>query len=126
MEVICVDTDILIAYNRAKQKNKTKLFELASQGYGFAVTTVTIYEVLRGDDSEEDIFWEDFFDKVRILDFDFDAALIAGNIYRELKKKGNLIETDDLLIGSIAVRNKIKLATDNKRHLNRIPGLVLI
>jgi len=125
MEVICVDTNILIAHKRAKQKNKTRFYDLA-QTYSIAITTVTVYEILRGDNSGEDAFWIKFFDEIKILDFDSDAAYIAGTVYRKLKKNGNLIETDDLLIGAIALRHKMKLASDNKRHLNRISGLVLI
>ena len=126
MEIICLDTNILIEHKRAKQKNKTRLFDLANQGYEFAVTTVTVYELLRGDDSKEDIFWNDFFDKVTVLDFDIAAARIASTIYRQLKPKGNLIEAEDILIGAIAVRHKMKLATNNSKHLSRISNLVLV
>jgi predicted nucleic acid-binding protein len=126
MEIVCLDTNILIEHKRAKQKNKTKLFDLANQGYGFAVSTVTVYELLRGDDSKEDVFWKEFFDKVSILDFDMAAAQIAGAIFRQLKPKGNLIEVEDLLIGAVAIRHKMKLATHNTKHLSRIANLTII
>jgi len=39
MEMICLDTNILIVHKRAKQKNSTRLY-LLSITYSFAVTTI--------------------------------------------------------------------------------------
>src|ERR1700733_9837479 len=99
MEVICLDTNILIEYWRAKKaaKDKTKLVTLSSK-YQFAVAAIVAYELLRGDNSEEDTFWKSFFAQVTILDFDIDCAEIAGNIYRDMKQTGSLIGTEDILI----------------------------
>lgn len=127
MEIICLDTNILIEYWRAKKdvKNKTKLATLSSQ-YRFAVSVITVYELLRGDNSEEDKFWENFFAQVTILDMDINCAEIAGNIYRDLKRKGQLIGAEDILIASIAMKHKLKLATDNIKHFERVNGLTLV
>jgi tRNA(fMet)-specific endonuclease VapC len=57
--MICLDTNILIAHKRAKQKDITKLYQLSTT-YSFAVTTVTAYELFRGDNSNEDAFWTKF------------------------------------------------------------------
>lgn len=77
MEIICLDTDILIAHKRSKQKNNTRLYQL-SLSYQFAVTTITAYELYKGDNSDEDIFWSNFFSKVTMLDFSLKAAMQAG------------------------------------------------
>lgn len=55
MEMICLDTNILIDHKRAKQKDKTKLYQLSYQ-YSFAVSSITAYELYRGDNSTEDAF----------------------------------------------------------------------
>ncbi len=125
MEIICLDTNILIAHKRAKQKDATKLYQLSSK-YSFAITTITAYELLRGDNSNEDIFWLNFFKQVTMLDFTLQAAIEAGKIYKDLKSKGMMIDIKDILIGAIAISNNHKLATDNKNHLGRIAGLTLI
>lgn len=70
--MICLDTNILIAHKRAKQKNSTKLYQLSIQ-YSFAATTITAYELYRGDNSDEDIFWSNFFSKIFMLDFSVKA-----------------------------------------------------
>ncbi|MEO6547733.1 MAG: type II toxin-antitoxin system VapC family toxin [Ferruginibacter sp.] len=125
MEMICLDTNILIAHKRSKQKALTRLYQLSLE-YTFAVTSVTAFELYRGDNSDEDIFWSQFFSQVKVLDFDLQTAMEAGRIYKELKSKGLMIDIEDILIAAIAITNKLTLATDNKNHFGRIGGLNLI
>jgi predicted nucleic acid-binding protein len=125
MDLICLDTNILIDHRRSKDKTQTRLFQF-SQSYSFAITTITVYELFRGDDSKEDQFWLQFFNRVAILDLTQDAAKQAGIIYRKLKTTGNLIGVEDILIASIAISNHLPLASDNVRHFSRIEQLVLV
>ena len=125
MEIIFLDTDILIAHKRAKNRQKTKFFDL-SMKYDFTTTVITVFELLRGDDSEEDRFWKDFFSRIPILNMDFNCSEIAGEIYRDLKQKGTMIGTEDILIASIALKNKLKLATNNTKDFGRVDGLIII
>jgi tRNA(fMet)-specific endonuclease VapC len=66
--------------------------------------------------------WMEFFGKVDILDLNMEGAALAGNINRELKQEGKLIGVQDILIGAIAKRHQMKLATDNVKHFSRIVG----
>lgn len=128
MDIICLDTDILIAHKRAKtaDKNKTVLYRLAVQGYRFAVCSITVYELLRGDNQDEDRYWKAMFSGMKILPFDFACAEKAARIYKDLKQNGQLIAAEDLLIGATALQNQLKLATGNSRHFERINGLILV
>ena len=123
--MICLDTNILIDHRRAKDKTLTRLFQF-SQTYSFAITTITVYELFRGDDSNEDQLRSQFFNRVAILDFTQGAAQQAGIIYRKLKSTGSMIGVEDILIASIAITNHLPLASDNVRHFNRIEDLVLV
>ena len=125
MEMICLDTNILIDHKRAKLKDRTKLYQLSSE-YSFAVMTITAFELYRGDNSIEDKFWSTFFSKITILEFSLKASMEAGKIYKHLKTKGLMIDIEDILIAAIAISNGIKLATNNKNHFNRIEGLDLL
>ena len=120
MEIICLDTDILIDHKRAKERNKTKLYDLSLE-YQFASTVVTVYELLRNDNSDEDQFWKAFFEDIKILQFDLECAQIAAIIHRNLKKKGRLVGVEDILIAAIAMKNNLKIATNNTRHFSLIP-----
>jgi predicted nucleic acid-binding protein len=60
MEITCLDTNVLIAHKRAKKADKDKifLFRLTMQSYQFAVSSITVYELLRGDNQDEDAYLE--------------------------------------------------------------------
>ncbi|MDD5214706.1 MAG: type II toxin-antitoxin system VapC family toxin [Methylococcales bacterium] len=128
MEIICLDTNVLIAHKRAKKgdKDKTFLFRLTEKPYQFAVSSITVYELLRGDNQDEDAYWKAMFSNMRILDFDSHCAEEAAKIYQDLKSKGLLIEAEDLLIAATALRNRMKLATGNMKHFARVVGLELV
>jgi tRNA(fMet)-specific endonuclease VapC len=128
MDLICLDTNLLIAHKRAKtaDKDQTVLYRLATQGYRFAVSSITVYELLRGDNQDEDRYWKTMFANIKILPFDSACAEQATKIYKNLKQKGQLIEAEDLLIGATALHHRLKLATGNLRHFERIEGLVLL
>jgi len=109
MEIICLDTNVLIAHKRAKKadKDKTFLYQLTIKPYQLAVSSITVYELLRGDNQDEDAYWKVMFNNMSILDFDSDCAEQAATIYQDLKKKGLLIEAEDLLIAATALANKV-------------------
>lgn len=128
MDLICLDTNVLIAHKRAKtaDKDKTLLYCLTAQNYRFAVSSITVYELLRGDNQDEDRYWKMMFVNMKVLAFDFACAEQAARIYQDLKQRGQLIEAEDLLIGATALHHQLKLATGNRRHFERIAGLVLL
>jgi tRNA(fMet)-specific endonuclease VapC len=128
MDMICLDTNILIAHKRAKKadKDKTVLYRLTTQGYRFAVSSITVYELLRGDNTDEDAYWKAMFANMEVLPFDFACAEQAARIYKGLKQKGLLIEAEDLFIGATALQHRLKLVSTNVRHFERIEGLALL
>lgn len=128
MEIICLDTNVLIAHKRAKKadKDQTFLFKLSKEFNRFAVSCVTVYELLRGDNQDEDIYWKTMFSNMLVLDFDVNCAEYAAKIYQNLKKRGLLIEAEDLLIAATALGHQMKLATTNVKHFARIEELTLI
>jgi tRNA(fMet)-specific endonuclease VapC len=124
MEIIIIDSNILIEYYRQKDKTQSVFFKLASN-YQFQVSAVTKYEIYRGD-KKKDAFWDVFFSSVQILPFDSSCADIAAEIYKDLKAKNLTVETDDILIAAIAIHNNLPLATINRKHFNRINNLNLV
>lgn len=58
-----------------------------------------------------------------IINFDFKACPVFGQIRKKLKTAGTIISTLDLLIAAIAVANDLTLVTNNVREFARINGL---
>ncbi len=125
-ELICIDTSILIDFYRKKDKTKSFFYELTKTYRLFAISVITEYEILIGNEAAKDNFWEQFLDRVTILPFDRIANQAAVKIFRQLKADNKLIEIPDILIGVTALANNMKMATLNKKHFERIKGLTVI
>jgi len=125
-QVICLDTSVLIEYYRKKDKRNSFFYVLAGQYDKFAVSAITEFEIYIGSNSEQDKFWNEFFNHVISLPFNSEANRVAVKIYRSLKRKNLKIESPDLFIAACALTGNMKLATLNARHFSRIEDLVLI
>jgi len=63
---------------------------------------------------------------VTVLPLDIPAAKRCGQLKNSLRRKGLLIAEPDLQIASIALAHALPLATHNRRHFERVPGLTLV
>ena len=124
-ETICVDTSILIDHRRTKPR-QTSVFFTLSQKYKLVISSVTVFELWKGDSSDETDFWEELFERMQVLAFDTVTAKIAGIDYLYLEKSGQRIGVEDVLIGATAKRYNLRLATTNVAHFSRIPNLQLV
>lgn len=70
--------------------------------------------------------FEQFCQSHRIINFSHQAAVIAADIWADLKRRGVLIGEIDVLIASIALSEGLAVATHNTAHFSRISGLQVI
>ncbi len=124
--IILVDTSILIDFYRKKHKEKSVWYGLLQQGYGFAVSAVTKYEIYAGATSEQLDYWNRVFDAVLILPFDSDVVDKAVEINNHLKSKRKQIDMADLFIAATALAHNLPISTLNRGHFERIERLQLI
>jgi predicted nucleic acid-binding protein len=61
--------------------------------------------------------------RVTILNFSLPEAVVAGDIFAHLTRRGELIGVEDVLIGATALIREYTVVTGNIRHFGRIPGL---
>lgn len=125
-QIVLVDTSILIDYYRKTDKEKTVWISLIRQGYAFAVSSVTKYEIYAGATPSQINFWNSVFQAITIMALDEISVDSAVELNQLLKKKRKQIEIADLFIAATAVANHLPLATLNKKHFERIETLVLI
>lgn len=120
-----VDTNIFIDHLRAKNKLSTQLVN-AYENSEIFISTVTIYELYMGVDSSEKSDYIELITKpFRVYNFDKPTSIVAGKIFRELKKKNKLIEFRDIFIAATCIANKQSLLTKNIKHFERIEELIL-
>ncbi len=123
--LICLDTSVLIEYYQKTKKENAFLLKLTGKYHSFAVSVITEYEIYVGSNPEQDVFWNEFFNRITILPLDSKVNKATVHLYRSLKKERKLIDIPDLLIGATALAHDLPLATLNEKHFNRIPTLNL-
>jgi predicted nucleic acid-binding protein len=122
----CVDTDILIDFLNNKKEAVEKIDELRENN-ALSTTSINSFELLKGKaelskNSKEDSI-DILLNNLFIYGFDFEASKKAANMFKELKRNGNLIDFADMMIASICIANDETLLTRNIKHFERIPGL---
>jgi tRNA(fMet)-specific endonuclease VapC len=65
----------------------------------------------------------DFLAPMNKLNFCSTDAVLFGNLFSDLERKGAIIGMADTMIASIAMSNKLILVTDNVKHFKRVKGL---
>ncbi|TAE14696.1 MAG: type II toxin-antitoxin system VapC family toxin [Bacteroidetes bacterium] len=125
-KMILVDTSILIELFRKSNKQNATLIQLIRLGYSFCISAVTEYEIYIGTTLKQIDFWNQFLNKIPVLPFDKNAAKIAVEINKELKRKRKLIDTADLFIAATDLSQNLPIATLNRKHFENIDSLLLI
>lgn len=121
-----IDTSILIELFRKTDKDKSVLISLVRQGYGYCISAITEYELYSGAALGQLEFWDMFLQRTAVLQFDKDVAKTAVDINNELKRKRKQIAIPDLFIAATAITNNLPFATLNKKHFDRIDGLMIV
>jgi predicted nucleic acid-binding protein len=125
-KTIVIDTSILIDYYRKTDKEKSIWIKLIREGYDFAISSITKYEVYSGAMPSQLDFWNKVIANMEIIALDESCIDVAVEINAGLKRKRKQIEIADLFIAATAVSRGLPLATLNKKHFERIEVLKII
>jgi|SRR3989344_6003463 len=126
---ICLDTDFLVNFLRNK-KEEIRFIEENDGKTIFATTSINLFELYYGaykSGVEENLLkLEELQQRLRILPTSTEAMKKAGEILAMLGKQGQPLDFRDLLIGTIALTERLSLKTNNKKHFLRIPHLKVL
>ncbi len=104
-----LDTDIVIEALRGNDKVIKKMNDLPIET-SICITGLTVYELYKGVFSigerrrEQEV--EEFIDQAEVLQLDAYIEKKAGEIYADLRKKGELISDADILIAATVLGNE--------------------
>ncbi len=126
---ICLDTDFLVNFLRNKKEEVEFIIE--NDNNILATTLINLFELYHGVYKYKEIQnnlmkLEELASRLIILNLSQESVKKAGQIASELEKSGNSIEFRDLLIGCVAQEEGYCLKTNNKKHFERILGLILV
>jgi tRNA(fMet)-specific endonuclease VapC len=68
---------------------------------------------------------EGILEDLSIIDFDYELAQTHANISAQLRKEGNLIGPNDLIIAATCIHYQHSLLTFNIKEFSRVPNLKL-
>ena len=122
---VMLDATVPIEYFRAKNKDNTLLAQIARQYNIRSISVIAKMEVLYGVRSELVEYWNTFFAKMPVVSFTDKMLAKAHEIVLDLKRKNLLLEIGDVMIAATAMVEGVPLATLNRKHFERIEGLVL-
>lgn len=123
--MIVADTDVLIDALKGRAPSAERI-ELELGSGVLATTAITVFELRSGAKSTaaaEQI--ETLLAGIAILPFDDAAAERAASTRRHLETAGSPIGMADYLIAGVCLANSAILLTRNRKHFERVPGLVL-
>ncbi|MBD3259726.1 PIN domain-containing protein [Candidatus Woesearchaeota archaeon] len=126
--MFCLDTNIIIDIFRGDKKLKDKFLKFKGKNVKFYITSISLCELFKGayksKNSEQAIeLITDFYNSVKILDFDLASANLFGFFNSVLEKKGTKIPDLDVMIASLAMANNSILVTRDIQHFKKIPDL---
>ena len=125
-KIILLDTGILIDYFRKTNKEYSIFHRLVTQYSEFRISVITHFEILRGSNLKQEIFWRELLKEIEIISYFPMINYTALRIRDEQKKKRRSISIEDLIIAATAVHLNFPLATLNEKHFNAISNLELI
>ncbi|MDR3108494.1 MAG: type II toxin-antitoxin system VapC family toxin [Planctomycetaceae bacterium] len=124
--VISPDTSVLIEHFRTKDKEYTSYRKLVRDGYQFAISAITQYEVIAGTRGELLEIWLSELETMFFLPITKPVVMKAREINLQLKRDRKQLDMPDILIAATAMVNNLSLATLNTKHFERIKGLGLV
>ena len=125
-QTIMIDTSILLDYYRKTDKENSVWIRLIREGFRFAISSVTKYELYSGATSLQVSFWDDVLKSLEVISLDEASVDIAVEINAVLKKNRKQIDLADLFIAATAVSNGLPIATLNKKHFERVDKIEII
>lgn len=121
-----LDTNLCVRVLRDRPRGLRERFN--AEAPGLSISSVVLYELLYGAaksarPTENRHGVEAFAERLKVLDFDADAAAHAGEIRADLERRGKPIGGYDLLIAGHARSRGLIIVTGNLKEFERVDGL---
>lgn len=130
-----IDTSTLVSAERHKHSVRD-IFRQLRQMFGevtAGLSVVTVAELAHGvERAKQDAhrlyrqnFLDDLLADIKVYPVTVEIALRAGQLSGQLARQGVVIPIEDLLIGATALECGFDVVTENVRHFEMIPNLVV-
>jgi tRNA(fMet)-specific endonuclease VapC len=123
-----IDSDWVVDYLKGLEVATALLTRLEPEG--LAISIISFGEVLEGiiysrDRTNHEAGFRRFLRRADVLPLSRLTMSRFASIRGDLRRQGQIIGDMDILIASTAIQSGRVLATRNRRHFDRVPGLQL-
>jgi len=129
MKEALIDTDIFSYYMKGNQKVSQKIIDYLTIFPALNLSYITYYEILKGlnykNASRQINDFKVLVGYFNLINIDIKSVQISSKIYGNLRQRGIVIGTADILIVGIAITNNLELITNNTKHFKHIENLML-
>ena len=106
----------------------SKIRSLLSQDSGLFTSQINIYELVKGaylsNNAKENLEKVDLLlQTMNIAMFDQESAYLSGKISAQKEIRAKPVGQNDIFIAAVAIKNRLKLVTRNKKHFENIQNL---
>jgi predicted nucleic acid-binding protein len=122
---ILLDTSVIIDALRRRRGRRELLRGLLEEGHELACCAINVAEVYSGMQPHEAEATTEFVNGLEYVEISREAARYAGELRMEFQGMGTTLSLPDALIGAVALRRDLTLATDNVRHFSMLHLKVL-
>jgi len=132
---VIVDTSTLVTAERRKHTVRDIFAQLREScgETGVGLSAVTLVELAHGIERAQmdaqrehrQAFLDDLIADIRIYPVTAGIAQLAGRISGQQARRGLVLPFEDLLIGATALHHGCEVVTENVRHFEMIPDLVV-
>jgi predicted nucleic acid-binding protein len=129
--VVVLDTDVVIDYMRADPAAVAFIEAMVQGPEPLAVAAITVMQLHEGIarsrlPAREAALVASALAGFGTLAFDEPAAVEAGRILGVLAGRGGPVGVTDVMVGATALRHGQPVATRNRKHFERMPGVRLV
>ena len=122
-KIVIADTDVIIDFFLGAEPAASVIEELIDKDR-LALTSITVFELYAGITGKKRIKQIDNLTSILpVIPLEEKHAEVSAEIYNKMKKAGNLIGNQDILIAGICISLDIPIMTRNIAHFSRIPQL---
>jgi len=111
-----LDSSVIIDALNNRNDRPRFLAGLSEQDILLACCPINVTEVYMGMRAGEEAKTERFLRSLEFYPVTWEAAQLAGDLFRRWRKKGQMLALSDVTIAAVALTNKLVLVTDNHKH----------
>lgn len=114
--IYLLDSSVLIDFLNDRNGRPELLSQFSQRNILLACCAVNITEVYMGMRPGEEARTGNFLRSLEFYGVTWDVAQLAGDLFRQWRRKGQTFGLADVTIAAVALTHQLVLVTDNRKH----------